>query len=256
MVTQSQTILQEISQPVAEFPFAETPIELSLGIAANVNSFRDTTAFLGVNIDFYKQWSGEDLSVNGSVAVNFDSSRDVNNYRPNSLIYTIYRHHFNEKWNFFSDIFIATNQDLFAAKNDDEDLTIIATGIVGAGLNLWRGEAPRQFLDLQLGLGPRYEYDFIAFEEQRNQIAPIFAVILLGRGFQLGGATVNETFAIVPSLSNIEDIIVSSDTRLSFPLNEQWSLTNRLFIRYRNQRIFPANPTIELFFTTGVDYKF
>lgn len=256
LISQSQESITQASEPIPEFPFVETPRELSLGLAANVNSFRDTTAFLGVNIDFYKQWSQEDLAINGTIAVSFDSGRDVNNYRPTGLITTVYRHHFDPKWNFFTDLFIATNQDLFATRNDDEDLTVLINGIVGAGLNLWRGDSPQQFLDAQFGLGTRYEYDFIDFEEQRNRVDPIIAFILLGRGFQIGKATVNEIFAIIPSLENFGDLTISSDTRLSIPISQRWSFTNRLFIRYRTERLIDVNPPVEFFFTTGVDYRF
>ena len=256
LFTQSQTIIEETFKPSTDFPFSELPDTLKLGVAGNINSFRDTTAFLQVTANYYKQWPTSDISIDSTVSVSFDSSRTVNNYRPSSLIEIGYRSHINQKWNLFSDIFIVTNQDLFASRNDSEDLTIIATGLVGIGLNLWRGDKPRKFLDFQFGIGPRYEYDFIKFEERENRVSPVLGLVLLGRNFQLGKFAVDETFAIIPNIDNFGRSTISSDTKLSFLIDENWSFVNRLFIRNRNPQVFEENPAIDFFFTTGVNYQF
>ena len=119
---------------------------------------------MGIELNFSKQWSEDDIFVDGNISLDFDSSRTVNTYRPSSLILSVYRNHFNAQWNFFTDLSITTNQDLFSSRNDDEDLTIVGSVYFGAGLNLWRGDLRGEFLDLQLGIGPRYEYDFIDLE--------------------------------------------------------------------------------------------
>jgi hypothetical protein len=211
---------------------------------------------VGVDLDFSKQWSENDIFVEGNLSVSYDSSRTNNQYRPGALITSAYRHHFNAKWNFFTDFFTSTNQDLYSSKNDDEDLSITSAIFVGAGLNLWRGDSRGDFLDLQLGIGPRYEYEYIAFELRRNQIKPTLALILLGRGFSIGEAKLNHTFGFVPALNNFDNYIITSDTTLSIPLNQKWSFTNRLFLRYRNQLIFEENPKLEMFFSTGLEYEF
>jgi hypothetical protein len=218
--------------------------------------YRDTTGFLGVNLDYAKQWSEDDIFVDGSIAFDYDSSRSVNNYRPQTFITSVYRKHFNAKWNFFTDFFNSTNQDLYSSKNDDEDLVIVTGIYAGAGLNLWRGDTPSNFLDFQLGIGPRYEYDYIDFELRRNQIDPVLAIIFLGRGFSLGQSTLNHTFAIIPALNNFNNYILQSDTKLSIPLSKRWSFNNRLFARYRNELIFEDNPKVEFFFSTGLEYEF
>ena len=256
LFSQSQTIIEETIKPPPAFPFSELPDTLKLGLAGNINSFRDTTAFVQVTANYYKQWSTNDISLDSILSVSLDTSRTVNNYRPSSLIEIIYRSHIDQKWSFFSDIFIVTNQELFASRNDDEDLTIIATGLVGAGLNLWRGDTPRQFLDVQFGIGPRYEYDFIQFEERENRISPVFGFVLLGRNFQLGRFSVDETFAIVPNINDFGRLTISSDTKVSFLIDNNWSFVNRLFIRSRNPEVFEENPAIEFFFTTGINYQF
>lgn len=256
LFTQSQTIMAEADQPLPEFPFTETPSTVKLGFSANVNSYRDTTAFVGINLDFAKQWSEDDIFVDGTMYLDYDSSRSVNNYRPGSLITTVYRRHLDSKWNFFTDFFNSTNQDLYSSRNDDEDLVILSGIYLGAGLNLWRGESPSNFFDLQLGIGVRYEYDYVAFEQRRNQASPNLAIILLGRGFSIGEVKLNHNFYITSALNNLDNFVLSSDTKLSVPLSEKWSFTNRIFARYRNELIFEQNPKLEFFFSTGLEYEF
>ncbi len=256
LLAQSQAIIAASRQPLPEFPFAETPTTFKLGFSGNVSSFRDTTAYLGIDLDFSKQWSEDDIFVDGNIAFDFDSSRTVNTYRPSSLILSVYRNHFNAQRNLFTTFSLVTNQDLFSSRNDDQDLTVISSVYVGAGLNLWRGDSRGEFVDLQLGIGPRYEYDFIDLELRRNRTDPVIAILLLARDFSIAGAKLNQTFVIVPALNDFNNYLIGSDTKLSIPLTEKWSLTNTLFLRYRNEKIFEANPKLRFFFTTGLEYEF
>lgn len=256
VLTQSQTIMAEASQPLPEFPFTETPVNLKLGFSGWVKSFRKTEALVGIDVDFAKQWAEDDIFVDANYFIDYDSSNSVNNYRPKILNFTFYRHHFNEDWSFVTNFFTSTNQFLFSSRDDDEDLSIVSELYTGAGLNLWRGDTPSNFLDLQLAVGPRYQYDYIDFEQKRNQVDPTLAIILLGRGFSLGEAKINETFAITPALNNFNNYDIVSDTTLSIPLSQRWSLNNRLFLRYRNEEIYERNPKWLFFFTTGLKYEF
>ncbi|MDJ0846573.1 tetratricopeptide repeat protein [Crocosphaera sp.] len=255
-LSQSQTLTAEAAQPSPDFPFKETPTQLKLGVAGNVSSFRDTTGFLGVNVDYNKQWTQEDILVDGNIYLGYDSSRAVNNYRPGALMTAVYRRHFDEDWNFFVDFFSSVNEDLYSSRNDDEDLTIVTGVWFGAGLNLWRGESNREFLDFQLGIGPRYEYDYVDFEERRNETSPTLGVIFLGRGFSLGKAKINQTFAFLPALDELEDFIFNSNTKLSYPITERWSFVSRLFLRYRSDKVLEENPDLNMFFSTGLEYSF
>jgi hypothetical protein len=256
LFAQSQTMIAEASRPLSEFPFTETPSTFKLGLSGRVNSFQDTTALVGINIDYSKQWPKDDIFVDGNIYLDYDSGRSVNNYRPEALITTVYRHHLDSERNFFVGFLNSINQDLYSSKNADEDLTIISGLYFGAGWNLWRGDSPSDFLDFQLGIGARYEYDYINFEQERNQIDPVLAIIVLGRGFSIGEAKLNQTFAIVPALNNFNNYIINSDTKLSVPLSKRWSFTNRLFVRYWNQLIVEENPKVQFFFSTGLEYKF
>jgi tetratricopeptide (TPR) repeat protein len=256
LLTQSQTTIAVNSQPLPVFPFTETPATLKLGFSGWINSFRDTEALVGVDVDFSKQWSEDDILVDGSIFLEYDSSNSVNNYRPGSLNFTFYRHHFNEKWSFAANFFNSINQSLYSSKNDDQDLAVNSVVLVGGGLNLWRGDSRDNFLDLQIAVGTRYQYDYIDFKLRRNQLDPALALILWGRGFSLGEANINELFVIMPNLNNFNQYEIVSDTELSFPLSQKWSFTNRLFLRYTNELVFEENPKVLFLFTTGLEYKF
>ena len=239
-----------------KFPFTETRASFKLGFSGWVKSFRKTEALVGFDVDYSKQWSEDDIFVDASYFLDYDSSNLDNNYRPKILNFTFYRHHFNEQWSFVTNFFNSTNQFLFSSRDEDEDL-VITTGLyTGAGLNLWRGDTPSNFLDLQLAVGPSYQYDYIELEERRNQLDPALAIILWGRGFSLGEAKLNGLFAIIPALNDFNDYDILSDTTLSIPLSQKWSFTNRLFLRYRNEKIYEANPKWLFFFTTGLKYEF
>ena len=252
----SMIALEQGLEPQANFPFKEESPEISIGISGQVNSYRDTTAYLGVNFDLYKQWEEADLDIDGLVYLDFDSSRSVNNSRPGSLSSLVYRDHFNEQWSFFINTFISTNQDFYSSSNNDEDLEIIATSYLGAGLNLWRGDTPRKFLDFQVGLGLRYEYSYVNFQQARNRIDPVLGLILYGRGFEVGNLTIDSTFYIAPIITDLNRYIIGSDSRFKIPLSERWTLSNRLFMRYQNAPVVADTPKFDFFLSTGFEYTF
>lgn len=156
---QSQTIKAQISQPQLEFPFEQTPTKFQIGLLANVNSFRNTTATFGFDVNYEKQWEISDILLNGAVFIGYDSDRTFNKFRPTGLINSVYRHHFDKEWSFHQCL-NNRKSGVFASQNDDDDLSILGNLLFGGGYNLWRGETPSNSVDLQLGLGGIYEYDF------------------------------------------------------------------------------------------------
>ncbi|MGD1716524.1 tetratricopeptide repeat protein [Dapis sp. BLCC M172] len=256
LISESQTITEE-PPPVAEYPFQEEQVEFSLGFAATISSFRDTTWNIGINSNLYKQWSRSDVLINSSVSVSFDSSRaEDEKYRPSSLTAILYRRHFNQDWHFAANLFANTNQELLAAKNDDEDLTVIITPALGVGFNFWRGETAKESWDIQFLFTPRYEYDYIDFEERRNRVDATLAIALIGRDVKIGRATFNQIFVFGQSLRDSENLISTYNTTFSIPISKRWSFTNRLFLRFRNETIFEDNPKWNFYYTTGLDFKF
>jgi hypothetical protein len=252
----SKTTTGEASQPSPEFPFKESPSNFKLGISGNINSYRDTTVLLGVDVDFAKQWTQDDIFIDGSVYMDYDSSRSVNNYRPSSLLRTYYRHHFNSKWSFFTDFFNSTNQSFYSSQNDAEDFAMINQLFLGPSLNLWRGDSRGDFLDFGIGIGPRHEYDYIDFEQRRNQIIPTLGFLLFGRGISLGEAKLNPSVGFISQLNDWNNYTISGGTTFTLPLTKKWFFNNSLFVRYRNELILEDNPKLEFYFSTGLQYQF
>jgi tetratricopeptide (TPR) repeat protein len=255
LLSQSQAIISSADSPDTEYPFSDTTSIVKLGFSGWVRSFRETKALVGIDFDLYQQWKRDDVFIDASIFADYNSSRSINTFRPGSLTFTFYRHHLSQRWSLFADLFGATNQSLLSSRTDDEDLTLIAEGYAGLGYNLWRGDSPRNFLDLQLGVGPRYEYDFVDLDQKRNELNPALAIILWGRGISLGKAHIDTILSLNPTLNRFSNYDIVSDTQLSVPLGRKWSLSNRLFLRYRNELIFEQNPKLLFFFTTGLKYE-
>lgn len=256
LLSQSQAVIASADFPNPEFPFSEATPIVKLGFSGWVRSFRETKALVGIDLDLYKQWKRDDVFVDASIFADYNSSRSINTFRPGSLTFASYRRHFSKRWSFFADLFGATNQSLLSSRTDDEDLTMIAEGYAGLGYNLWRGDSPRNFLDVQIGVGPRYEYDFVDLDQKRNELNPALAIILWGRGISLGKANIDTILSLNPTLNRLSKYDIVSDTQLSVPLGWKWSLSNRLFVRYRNELIFEQNPKLLFFFTSGLKYEF
>ena len=78
----------------------------------------------------------------------------------------------------------------------------------------------------------------------------------MGRGFSLGKVEINQQFFVIPALDDFDEYILSSTTKISFPLSENLSFVNNLFVRYCNQTILEGEPKVNSFFSTGLEYKF
>ncbi|MGK7920894.1 MAG: hypothetical protein AB4080_12900, partial [Trichodesmium sp.] len=132
----------------------------------------------------------------------------------------------------------------------------IITPALGAGLNLWRGQTANQSWDVQFFFSPRYEYDYIDFEERQNRVDPTLGIAFIGRDVKIGSATFNQLFMFGQSLRDSENLISTYNTTFSIPISKRWSFTNRLFLRFRNETIFEDNPKWNFYYTTGLNFKF
>ncbi len=255
LLTQSQELIEQAAEPLTAFPFQPAPVEGSFSFGGALESFATTTYTVFANTNLYKQWAVDDIDLETDVFLSFDSGRTINSFRLGGIFLSSYRHHFNSQWNFFNGILITGNLNIFAADTDDEDLNYIAAFTTGIGLNLWRGEQ-RQFLDLRLGVGARYEYADIDLEVLRNRTQPTLNLSLRARGLQLWTAKVDQLFFVTLPFDDFDDFLVVSRTKFSFPLGEKWSFDNTIWLRYRNKTLIETNPNLEAFFTTGIGFKF
>jgi hypothetical protein len=96
----------------------------------------------------------------------------------------------------------------------------------------------------------------VDLDQKRNELNPALAIILWGRGISLGKASIDTIFSFNPTLNRFSNYDIIADTHLSVPLGRKWSISNRLFVRYRNELIFEQNPKLLFFVTSGLKYEF
>ncbi|MFQ6538045.1 MULTISPECIES: DUF481 domain-containing protein [Aphanothece] len=260
---QGETLLAEgvrtldpSSPPSPAFPFRPLPAKVKLGFALSGTTFRDDTALGAINVDYYKQGQREDLELDLAAALSYDSSRSENTFRPNGLGVLVFRRHLDAKWNLFFAQLATVNNETFASRNDDNDLSVITASLVGVGMNLWRGEKPSSFAEVQLGAGLRYEYEELDSEKLVNQIAPNLSLILRARELKLGRVRLNQTLSIGSLMDEWSNAFIWSVTSIQLPLTERWSWTNTLLLRYRTKPVASDDPSLNASFATGLSYTF
>ncbi len=74
LIAQSQDLL---NQAARRFPFQPQPLQGTFGFSASASIFDTTTALLGFNGEFYKQWPVSDITFNGNIALDFDNSQSA-----------------------------------------------------------------------------------------------------------------------------------------------------------------------------------
>ena len=254
LLVESRSLLQDPMGP-EPFPFQERAAQVELGLGAGGNSFTDTTVRADFSVDLYKQWPRQDLYLDGLFALDYDSSRSVVNGRPIGIATFIYRHHLSPKWNIFYDQLLAVNSAGFAVSDDDEDLSAVSTSLAGAGLNLWRGDHPGSFLDLQLGIGPRYEYDYIDFQRRKDKLGASLGLILVGREIPIGGSKLAILFGGGSYLGDWNDVSVLLDTTLDVPISRRWSWSNSFVLRCQGDKVVEQNPNFNAIFSSRFTFK-
>jgi putative salt-induced outer membrane protein YdiY len=238
------------------FPFKPLPATVKLGFAVSGTTFRDDTALGAINLDYYKQGEREDLEIDLAAALSYDSSRSENTFRPNGLGVLVYRRHLDAKWNLFFGQLATVNNDTFSSRNDDNDLSVLTASLIGAGYNLWRGEKPSSFVEVQIGAGVRYEYEELDSVEILNEAAPNLALILRARELKLGRLRLNQTLSIGSLMDDWSNAFLWSTTSIQLPLTERWSWTNTLLLRYRTQPVDDNDPNLNASFASGLTYTF
>jgi hypothetical protein len=208
-------------------------------------------------LSLQQQWPISDISFLGDLSLDYDSSQSVNQLQPSGLIITVYRHHFSPKWQYFTNLLAQVNQGFLSPTTDDNDTAWSAEVVLGGGYTLWRGKTPQSFLDLQVGVGDRYDYDELRSANQfSSQGVPTLWVALWSRGIPVGGSTIDQALAFSPALTNFNDFEIVSRTKLTVPLTAKLSLNNTLQLFYRNERILITNPNWNIVFSTGLGHDF
>jgi hypothetical protein len=248
--------LDPASSSRPSFPFKSLPATVELGFAISGATFRDDTAIGAINADYYKQGERQDLELDLAAALSYDSSRSENTFRPNGLGILVFRRHLDARWNLFFDQLATVNNDTFSSRNDDNDISVVTASLLGAGMNLWRGEQPSSFIEIQVGAGIRYEYEELDSVELINEASPTLAVILRARELKLGKVSLNQTLSIGSLIDEWSNSFIWSTTTIQLPLTENWSWNNTFLVRYRTQPVASDDPRLNASFASGLTYTF
>ena len=186
----------------------------------------------------------------------YDSTRSFNTIRPNGQAVVVFRHHLDRRWNLFFDQLVNVNNDSFASRDDDEDLSVVSVSLAGIGLNLWRDANPSSFVEAQLGAGVRYEYEYIDFEQRQNRLNPNLALVLRAREVPVGNGRINQILALGSLMNEWDNAFLWSTSSISFPLSKRWRWKNELVLRYRTQPVDSDDPNLNAIFSTGLTYQF
>jgi hypothetical protein len=246
----------EPTAPAPSFPFAPAPTELQVGFGLSGASFRDSTAVASINLDLYAQGARRDLDVDLLALAEYDSTRSFNTIRPNGQAFLVFRHHLDRRWNLFFGQLASVNNDTFASRDDDEDLSVLSVSLAGIGLNLWRDANPSSFVEAQLGVGVRYEYEFIDFEQRQNRLDPNLTLLLRAREVPVGKGRINQILALGSLMNEWDNALLWSTTSISFPLSKRWRWKNELVFRYRTEPVDNDDPNLNAIFSTGLTYQF
>lgn len=248
--------LNAATAPAPSFPFAPSPPQVELGFALSGSSFRDAAGMASISLDLYQQGRRQDLDVELTAAAEYDSTRSYNTVRPNGVAVVVFRHHLDRRWNLFFDQLASVNNDTFSSRDDDEDLSLLSVSLAGIGMNLWRGETPSSFLEAQLGVGVRYEYEWIDFQQKLNQVDPNLAFVLRARELSLGAVRWNQILALGSVMNDWSNAFVWSTTSIKLPLGDRWWWNNEFVLRYRTEPVDADDPSVNALFSTGLIYKF
>lgn len=244
------------NEQTVAYPFPERPGRLTAGLGVTGTSFDETTVRGSLSLSLFKPWPRQDVSADGLFIVDYDSGRDNNRVKPSVASSLVYRYHLDDDWHLFVNNLSSVNSGVFASGTDDEDTSILVASYAGPGINLWRGSSSDQFLDLQLGIGARFEYEDRNFKLERDDLSPSVVLILFGRGIPIGRATLAPTVAVGAGSDQLDELVMYSDLNLNLPISERWAWNSRIVARYTTEPATDDNPNLNLQYVTGLTYTF
>lgn len=227
-------------------PLEPTPWQGGLFVSSQLFSGNKTINTLIVGSQLGRQWSRDELNF-GLVFLNsFDNSRvapeEENQIR--GEFNSEYRYHPSDRQ------YYVISSGLL--KDELSDINFRADTYLGSGINLWRGEEPNQALDMQLGLGVRYDD---AVEQDSEVDFPVAEYKLSYKDIFFANLTFNQALSFQLSLDNTDDYIAEAATIISVPLSDRWSLNNGAYMIYESE---PAGDTtnFRVNVDTGIQYNF
>ncbi|MEZ6194944.1 MAG: DUF481 domain-containing protein [Planctomycetota bacterium] len=122
---------------------------------------------------------------------------------------------------------------------------------VGVGYRVWQ-ESDKEFLALEGGLGYRHE-SFTTDTPSRDDVTARAALIY--RDIWWGKAQFGQTLEFVAPLTDLGSFFARSETSLSVPVSESWSVRNSIVLNYQNDPPSSAE-ALDWLITAGVEYSF
>ncbi len=223
-------------------PLQPTDWAGNVGLAGNFFSGADRRGIFTFSLGAERQWERDAFRTGLRLTYDVDSDRTDRDQLTGQFT-TDGRHYFSNRWQYF----VSTQ-----VRSDDlENLNLGANLTTGLGINVWRA-APDRSLDLQVGVGARYEN----FRDEDEDFDPISANF--GFNYQ---DLLFETFRFGQSLSvdlpvgDFPDYLIQSQTTLRIPITDEWSFENLLRLTYTGE---PAenNPNLIFNLQTGIRYDF
>lgn len=122
---------------------------------------------------------------------------------------------------------------------------------VGVGYKVWQ-ESDKEFLALEGGIGYRHE-SFSSSTPSRNDLTGRAALIY--RDIWWGKAEFSQLLEFIAPLTDINSFFARSETAISVPISDNWSIRNSLVLNYQNDPPQEAKK-LDWLVTAGVEYSF
>lgn len=239
------TIAAAPPPPPVLFPFQPIPWTGTIGLGTYFFSGKKTTSIITLDADIERKWPRDQIDIGLRLTNDFDDSRQA----PNEEIEfegrfeTEYRHHMTSRWQYFVN---------YAARRDTlEDMNVRTNFYTGPGMNLWRAPNSRT-LDMQLGLGARYEDS----STRNNDFdVPVAQFRLRYKDIYFKNLKLRQFFTLEIPLNDTSDYYIESNTGVSIPITNGWSFNNAVRFRYS---AIPTldNPNVRVNWQTGIEYNF
>ncbi|HIK12327.1 MAG TPA: DUF481 domain-containing protein [Oscillatoriaceae cyanobacterium M33_DOE_052] len=248
LLSQSQEAITTAAAPPPPpvlFPFQPIPWTGTIGLGSYFFSGTKTTSIIALDADIERKWPRDQIDIFLRLTNDFDDSRQAPDEEVEfeGRFETEYRHHITSRWQYFVN---------YAARRDTlEDMNVRTNLYTGPGINLWRAPNSRT-LDMQLGLGARYEDS----STRNNDFdVPVAQFRLRYKDIYFKNLKLRQFFTLELPFNDPNDYYIESNTSLSIPITNGWSFNNAVRFRYS---AIPTldNPNVRVNWQTGIEYNF
>ncbi|MGK7947009.1 MAG: DUF481 domain-containing protein, partial [Microcystaceae cyanobacterium] len=196
-------------------------------------------------IDASKQWTRDQLDVYFKFLNSYDDSRETNDENRITFdVITQYKYYYVERQYLFGNLSYV--QDDFSG---NEKRFSYFTGL---GFNVWQKPSDARSLTMQIGLG-----DLVRNSNIRNANAnfPVAQYAVIYRNLFFTDWKFRQSFILEVPISNTANYFADSQTVLTIPAINNWSIFGNLHFKYLGIPQVDA-PNLSTSFTAGLEYEF